>query len=277
MTTAVVLAAGRGTRMGALTAATPKPLLPVAGRPMIEHVLRGFAGAGVRRAVIVTGYLGEQIEAALGDGAQLGLELAYCRQERADGTARALLLAESLLGREPFVVSWGDILVPPAFYRRVRRPPSRARPCDAQLAVNEVGRSVARRGGVRRRRMARAADRGEAAARHLADALEQRRHLDARRRWRSTTRAASRRRRAASTSCRRRSRRWCATAARCAPCRCAGRGPTSARRTISPRRRRCSRRGAGRCAVSAARCRPSERVDALVRALHAPTSAAGRR
>src|SRR6266581_8690908 len=59
MTTAVVLAAGRGTRMGALTAATPKPLLPVAGRPLIEHVLGGFAAAGVRRAVVVTGYQGE--------------------------------------------------------------------------------------------------------------------------------------------------------------------------------------------------------------------------
>ena len=53
MTTAVVLAAGRGTRMGALTAATPKPLLEVAGQPLIEHVLGGFAAAGVRRAIAV--------------------------------------------------------------------------------------------------------------------------------------------------------------------------------------------------------------------------------
>ena len=97
--TAVVLAAGRGTRMGALTATTPKPLLAVAGEPIVARVLRGLARAGVRRAVVVTGYLGEQIEAALGDGHALGLALAYRRQERPDGTARALLLAEDLIGR----------------------------------------------------------------------------------------------------------------------------------------------------------------------------------
>jgi dTDP-glucose pyrophosphorylase len=137
MTTAVVLAAGRGTRMGALTAATPKPLLPVGGRPMIEHVLRGFAAAGVRRAVIVTGYLGDAVQAALGGGERLGLELRYCRQEHADGTARALLLAERFVGREPFLLSWGDILVPHVFYAEFLDAFAR-RPCDAQLAVNAV-------------------------------------------------------------------------------------------------------------------------------------------
>jgi NDP-sugar pyrophosphorylase family protein len=137
MTTAVVLAAGRGTRMGSLTAAMPKPLLPVAGRALIEHVLGALAAAGVRRAVVVTGYLGELIEAALGDGARLGLSIGYCRQEGRDGTARALLQAESLIGGAPFVVSWGDILVPPAFYAELLSDFA-ARPCDAELAVNQI-------------------------------------------------------------------------------------------------------------------------------------------
>ena len=137
MTTAVVLAAGRGVRMGALTASTPKPLLQVAGRSIIEHVLSGFAAARVRRAVVVTGYLGDRIEAALGDGARLGMQIAYCRQGRADGTARALLLAEPLIGPDPFALSWGDILVPSAFYARFLVQFAR-QPCDAQLAVNEV-------------------------------------------------------------------------------------------------------------------------------------------
>lgn len=137
MTTAVVLAAGRGTRMGPLTAATPKPLLPVAGRPLIEHVLAGLASAGARRAVVVTGYLGEQVEARLGDGARLGLEIAYCRQPRPDGTARALLLAEPLIGPEPFLLSWGDILVPPALCAELCAAFAAA-PCDAVLAVNPV-------------------------------------------------------------------------------------------------------------------------------------------
>ena len=135
--TAVVLAAGRGTRMGALTATTPKPLLAVAGEPIVARVLRGLARAGVRRAVVVTGYLGEQIEAALGDGHALGLALAYRRQERPDGTARALLLAEDLIGGAPFALSWGDILVPTAFYGELLAAFAR-QPCDAQIAVNAV-------------------------------------------------------------------------------------------------------------------------------------------
>jgi UDP-N-acetylglucosamine diphosphorylase / glucose-1-phosphate thymidylyltransferase / UDP-N-acetylgalactosamine diphosphorylase / glucosamine-1-phosphate N-acetyltransferase / galactosamine-1-phosphate N-acetyltransferase len=137
MTTAVVLAAGRGTRMGVLTAATPKSLLAVAGRPIIEHVLGGFAAAGVRRAVVVTGYRGDAIEAALGNGARLGMEIAYRRQEHADGTARAVLLAEALVGGAPFALSWGDVLVPRGFYAELIEAFAR-RPCDAQVAVNEV-------------------------------------------------------------------------------------------------------------------------------------------
>ncbi len=135
--TAVVLAAGRGTRMGALTADRPKPLLRVADMPMIVRVLTGLARGGIRRAVVVTGYLGEQIEAALGDGRELGLAIVYRRQARMDGTARALLLAESLLADAPFVVSWGDILVPIPFYAELLDAYAR-RPCDALLAVNAV-------------------------------------------------------------------------------------------------------------------------------------------
>lgn len=135
--TAVILAAGRGTRMGALTAQTPKPLLTVAGEPMIERVLRGFARGGVRDAVVVTGYLGDQIETVLGDGGRLGLSIEYQRQERVDGTAPALLLAESLIAGAPFVVSWGDILVPIDFYRELLAAYDQ-QPCDALLAVNPV-------------------------------------------------------------------------------------------------------------------------------------------
>ena len=135
--TAVVLAAGRGTRMGALTAATPKPLLTVAGQPMIARVLAGLARGGIRRAMVITGYLGEQVEAALGDGGALGLALAYRRQAQPDGTARALLLAESWVGDAPLLVGWGDILVPTAFYGELVAAYAR-QPCDAVLGVNAV-------------------------------------------------------------------------------------------------------------------------------------------
>jgi NDP-sugar pyrophosphorylase family protein len=137
MKTAVVLAAGRGTRMGGLTAATPKPLLTVAGRSIIEHIIAAIAVADIRRIAIVTGYLGEQIEAALGGGERLGVEIRYVRQERAEGTARALLLAEQFIADRPFLLSWGDVLVERQTYRELIAHFG-ASPCDVLLAVNEV-------------------------------------------------------------------------------------------------------------------------------------------
>lgn len=138
MRTAVVLAAGRGKRMGTATASKPKSLLEVAGKPLIEHILGGLAQAGIRRLIVVTGHLGEQIESRLGDGARFGFdEIVYRRQLRLEGTARALLLAEPAVGDERFLLSWGDILVAPGFYAEfVDR--FEASPCVAQLAVNEV-------------------------------------------------------------------------------------------------------------------------------------------
>ena len=134
---AVVLAAGRGTRMGALTASTPKPLLPLQGRPIITHILGGLAGAGVTRAAIVTGYLGEQIEAALGDGTALGIDLVYRRQTTADGTARALALVRDLAGGAAFVLCWGDVVVEPHVYRTVVDT-FRHHPVDLVLTVNHT-------------------------------------------------------------------------------------------------------------------------------------------
>lgn len=137
MRTAVLLAAGRGARMGALTATTPKPLLSVGGRPIMEWILRGLAGAGVERAVVVIGYLGEQIERTFGTGTGLNLRLEYVRQGTAEGTARALLLTQPLVGAETFLVSWGDILVDGSLYGELVRA-FESRPSDALLAVNPV-------------------------------------------------------------------------------------------------------------------------------------------
>jgi len=134
---AVILAAGRGTRMGALTAHTPKPLLGLKGRPIIEHIITGLQAAGVDAAVIVTGYRGEQIEARLGDGSRFGLRLTYRRQERREGTARALLLAADAAAHQPFVLSWGDIVVAGANYAALTADFAR-HPCDALLMVNEM-------------------------------------------------------------------------------------------------------------------------------------------
>jgi dTDP-glucose pyrophosphorylase len=134
---AVILAAGRGTRMGALTATMPKPLLPLCGRPIIEHIVLGLKQAGLHEVVVVTGYRGEQIRAHLGDGAGLGVHATYRVQDRPEGTARALLLARDVAGDGPFVVCWGDIVVHPYNYRSLLSE-FRRMPSDALLMVNEI-------------------------------------------------------------------------------------------------------------------------------------------
>lgn len=107
---AFILAAGRGERMRPLTDHTPKPLLPAGGKPLIVWHLERLAAAGFREIVINHAHLGEQIEAALGDGSRWGLRIAYSAEppgalETAGGIAKAL----PLLGNEPFLVVNGDV------------------------------------------------------------------------------------------------------------------------------------------------------------------------
>jgi len=74
---AMILAAGKGERMRPLTLHTPKPLVPVAGQPLIEYHLRALAAAGVTEVVINHAWLGQQIEDHLGDGSRFGLSIRY--------------------------------------------------------------------------------------------------------------------------------------------------------------------------------------------------------
>lgn len=106
---AMILAAGRGRRMRPLTEHTPKPLLHVAGRALIEHQIEHLRDAGFRELVINTAWLGEQIEQALGDGAGLGVTIQYSREAQPLETAGGIVQALPLLGDEPFVVVNGDI------------------------------------------------------------------------------------------------------------------------------------------------------------------------
>lgn len=134
---AVILAAGRGTRMRPLTDRRPKPLVPVAGRPILEHIVGGLASAGVDEVCLVIGWMGEQIQEAFGDGRALGANLTYVWQEQYGGTGAALLLAEHFVGGDQFVLGWGDIIIPPANYRRMMGIYRHERP-EAMLAVNRV-------------------------------------------------------------------------------------------------------------------------------------------
>ncbi len=107
----MVLAAGRGRRMGALTRRCPKPLLSVGGEPMIVRHLRRLAEAGIREVVINLSWQGQRLRNALGDGAEWGLRLHYSDEgEPPLETAGGIIAALSRFGTEPFMVINGDIV-----------------------------------------------------------------------------------------------------------------------------------------------------------------------
>jgi MurNAc alpha-1-phosphate uridylyltransferase len=103
-----LLVGGLGTRMRQVSERTPKAMFEVAGRPFIAHVLELLQWKGVQRVVFCTGYLGEQIEAYVGDGSRFGLQVTYSREgDHLLGTGGALKLAAPLLD-ETFWVMYGD-------------------------------------------------------------------------------------------------------------------------------------------------------------------------
>ncbi|MEF8781260.1 MAG: bifunctional sugar-1-phosphate nucleotidylyltransferase/acetyltransferase [Haloferacaceae archaeon] len=105
----VVLAAGEGTRMRPLTASRPKPMLPVAGRPLVEHTMGAAVEAGATRLVAVVGYHGDRIREHFGEQFR-GVPVAYAEQSTQRGTADAVARAAPLLDAEPFAVLNGDSL-----------------------------------------------------------------------------------------------------------------------------------------------------------------------
>lgn len=105
----MILAAGRGERMRPLTDTVPKPLLTVAGEPLIVRIIRGLARAGVAELVVNISHLGAQIEQALGTGAAYGVRIRYSHEAVALETAGGIATALPLLGGEPFIVVNADI------------------------------------------------------------------------------------------------------------------------------------------------------------------------
>lgn len=104
----VIMAGGRGKRLRPLTDTTPKPMLPVGGKPILEWIIKRFVDQGFVDFTISLGYLGEQIEGYFGDGSDFGCSITYVRDSSPGGTAGALNLLA--LPSEPFIVINGDVL-----------------------------------------------------------------------------------------------------------------------------------------------------------------------
>ena len=109
MMQAILLAAGRGERMGTLTASLPKPLLEAGGKALIEHQLLRLARAGVGRVVINLYHLGGLIRERLGDGSRFGLEIRYSPEEILLDTGGGIVQALPLIEGDAFIVANADV------------------------------------------------------------------------------------------------------------------------------------------------------------------------
>jgi NDP-sugar pyrophosphorylase family protein len=146
---AVVLAAGRGKRMGEITIETPKPMLSVRGKPMLEHVLDGLAGVGIESFFLVVGYRHEMIEEHFRNWR---LPIEFRVQDPVDGTGSAARLAREFCGNEPFLFTYGDIICEPQAYVRCGRELEEHPDAAAVLGVRDVddpwqGAAVYEQGG----------------------------------------------------------------------------------------------------------------------------------
>jgi len=130
---AMILAAGFGERLRPLTETTPKPLLQIAGKPMIQYHIERLVAAGVREFVINTAWLGEKIEAFLGDGSRFGVRICWSRERSPLETGGGIRRALPLLGPEPFLLVNGDVWTDYPFETLVQREWSEA--TDAHLVL----------------------------------------------------------------------------------------------------------------------------------------------
>ena len=121
ITKAVLLAAGRGTRMRDLTNDLPKPMIAVRGKPILQHILEGLRAAGVREVLIIVGYRAEVVRQFFGDGTVFDLRLTYATQAEQNGTGKVVELAREFVGADPFILSYGDIIIEPANYAQLVR------------------------------------------------------------------------------------------------------------------------------------------------------------
>lgn len=118
----MILAAGRGERMRPLTDELPKPLLAVAGKPLIERHIEALVAAGFENIVINHAWLGDKIEAALGDGSRFNAQITYSEEAQCLETGGGIFNALPLLGDEPFLVVNGDVVTDFDFRKLAERP-----------------------------------------------------------------------------------------------------------------------------------------------------------
>jgi len=109
ITKAIILVGGEGTRLRPFTYELPKVMLPIHGKPMVQHIIEQLQSHGVTDIVLAARYKAEQVKEYFGDGKKFGLNISYVIEKSPLGTAGPLRLAKKYL-TEPFFIVWGDIL-----------------------------------------------------------------------------------------------------------------------------------------------------------------------
>lgn len=133
---AVVLSAGEGIRLRPLTLTRPKHLIPVGGKPLLEHLLTSVKTAGLEEVLIVIHYMGEQIQSFFGGGSKFGLQLQYVFQKEMGGTADAIGTIEPFV-EDDFLLIYGDLLVTPNLIKQVLHSHEKEKPTTT-MAVAPV-------------------------------------------------------------------------------------------------------------------------------------------
>jgi dTDP-glucose pyrophosphorylase len=112
-------------------------MVPIDGKPCLARIIEGLRMAGVQECVVVTGYMAHVVEEYFGDGSAAGVHITYVHQDVATGTGSALHITRDLVGQDPFVMTYGDILVPEANYAGMVQTYEKLH-CQALVGLNWV-------------------------------------------------------------------------------------------------------------------------------------------
>ena len=117
---AVIIAAGKGKRLMPITSSRPKPMIPLTGKPLLEHTILGLKAAGISEILLIVGYKEEIIRDYFGDGKDnFNLRIEYITQKEQLGTAHAFGFAKKFANNEPVLFMYGDLLVEPTVYQEI--------------------------------------------------------------------------------------------------------------------------------------------------------------
>ncbi len=136
---AVILAAGEGKRLKPITSSRPKPMIPLTGKPLLEHTILGLKDAGVNEILLIVGYKQDIIKDYFGNGLdKFNIKIEYKTQDEYLGTAHATNYAKDFIKNDPFLMMYGDLLVDPIIFKEVLQKFNKSKP-EGLISLLEVG------------------------------------------------------------------------------------------------------------------------------------------